>query len=298
MDTSIIHPDVLVQPTGGEKQRAVAYVSELRRGGGLPPHRHLRAQLLAVTSGSIAVTAEGSTFVAPPERAVWVPPNTVHETRHLASTRLRTLYITTDPGMALPTKTTVVQIGPLMRELITAIVARPRDYEERGCDGRLVAVLIDQIAASRALPLNLPMPKSENLLALAYRILDRPADVANLAQLARSLNMSSRTLERQFKVETGLSIRSFRRQAKLFKALELLSSNMPVSRISDALGFGEPSAFIAMFKAAFGATPGRSLSEGETRTKPPSRLCSTKPHLCLNAYRIFAGNWARPRVII
>jgi AraC-like DNA-binding protein len=186
----------------------------------------------------------------------------VHETRHLASTRLRTLYIATDPRMALPAKTTVVQVSPLMRELITAIVARPRDYEERGSDGRLVAVLIDQIAASRALPLNLPIPKSESLLKLAYRILDQPADVPNVAHLAQSLNMSSRTLERQFKAETGLSMRSFRRQAKLFKALELLSSNTPVSRISDALGFGEPSAFIAMFKTAFGVTPGRYLLQG------------------------------------
>jgi AraC-like DNA-binding protein len=56
-------------------------------------------------------------------------------------------------------------------------------------------------------------------------------------------------------------MRTFRRQAKLLKALELLSSNMPVSRISDALGFGEPSAFIAMFKTAFGVTPGRYLSQ-------------------------------------
>jgi AraC-like DNA-binding protein/quercetin dioxygenase-like cupin family protein len=261
LDPTVIHPEVRVPPSGGETQRAVAYVSELRRGGGLPPHSHARAQLLAVTSGSIAVTAEGSTFVAPPERAVWVPANTVHETRHLASTRLRTLYIAPEAAQALPAKTTVVQVSPLMRELITAIVARPRDYEEQGSDGRLIAVLIDQIAVSRVLPLNLPIPKSETLLALAYRILDVPADVPDLARLAQSLNMSPRTLERQFKAETGLSVRTFRRQAKLLKALELLSSKMPVSRISDTLGFGEPSAFIAMFKTAFGVTPGRYLSQ-------------------------------------
>jgi AraC-like DNA-binding protein/quercetin dioxygenase-like cupin family protein len=261
LDSTVIHPEVRVPPSGGETQRAVAYVSELRRGGGRPPHSHARAQLLAVTSGSIAVTAEGSTFVAPPERAVWVPANTVHETRHLSSTRLRTLYIAPDAAQALPAKTTVVQVSPLMRELITAIVARPRVYEEQGSDGRLIAVLIDQIAASRALPLNLPMPKSESLLTLAYRILDVPAEAPNLERLAQSLNMSARTLERQFKAETGLSMRTFRRQAKLLKALELLSSNMPVSRISDTLGFGEPSAFIAMFKTAFGVTPGRYLSQ-------------------------------------
>ena len=61
--------------------------------------------------------------------------------------------------------------------------------------------------------------------------------------------------------ETGLSLRSFRRQAKLIKALELLSARMPVSRISDRLGFGEPSAFIAMFRAAYGVTPGRYLTQ-------------------------------------
>jgi AraC-like DNA-binding protein len=33
-----------------------------------------------------------------------------------------------------------------------------------------------------------------------------------------------------------------------------------VSRISDLLGFGEPSAFIAMFKAAYGVSPGRYLA--------------------------------------
>jgi AraC-like DNA-binding protein len=74
------------------------------------------------------------------------------------------------------------------------------------------------------------------------------------------MHRSPRTLERQFKSETGLSLRSFRRQAKLLRSLELLSSNMSVSAVSDQLGFGEPSAFIAMFRAAFGVTPGRYFS--------------------------------------
>jgi AraC-like DNA-binding protein/quercetin dioxygenase-like cupin family protein len=271
MYSSVIHPDVLVPPGADESRRIVAYVADLRRGGGLPRHSHKRAQLLAVTSGSIAVTAEGSTFVAPPERAVWVPPNTVHETRHLASTRLQTLYVAADAAHNLPARTTVVQISSLMRELITAIIARPRNYEVEGSDGRLIAVLLDQISASRALPLNVPIPKSEGLLALAYRILDGPADFQNLGELAQSLKMSPRTLERQFKSETGLSLRSFRRQAKLLKALELLSSKMPVSKISDLLGFGEPSAFIAMFKMAFGVTPGRYLTQDQARAHPDIR---------------------------
>jgi AraC-like DNA-binding protein len=256
-----IHPDVLAPPDGKSAHKVVAYVLDLQRGGGRPLHKHDRAQLLAVTSGSIAVMAEGATFVAPPERGVWVPAHTVHETRHLASTRLRTLYI--DPAVcaALPDRTTVVQISALMRELLSAIVSRPRDYEEHGADGRVVDVLLDQIAASRALPLNLPIPTSAPLRAAAMRILERPMEGPDIRILSGSLRMSSRTLQRRFKSETGLSLRSFRRQAKLLKALELLSARTPVSRISDMLGFGEPSAFISMFRAAYGVTPGRYLSE-------------------------------------
>jgi AraC-like DNA-binding protein len=257
-----IHPDVLVPPKGTSAHRVVAYVLDLRRGGGRPLHQHDRAQLLAVTSGSIAVMAEGATFVAPPERGVWVPANTLHETRHLASTSLRTLYIDRAASSALPDRTTVVQISALMRELLTAVVARPRNYEEQGPDGRLIDVLLDQIAASRALPLNLPIPSSAPLRALAMRILERPTEQHDMQMLSASLRMSTRTLQRQFKSETGLSLRSFRRQAKLLKALELLSARTPVSRISDMLGFGEPSAFISMFRAAYGVTPGRYLSQG------------------------------------
>jgi AraC-like DNA-binding protein len=260
MNHSAIHPEVLAPPEPAPSRRIVAYVAHLNRGGGIPVHRHDRAQLLVVTSGSIAVMAEGLTFVAPPERGVWVPASTLHETHHRASTTLRTLYIDSAACSALPRRTTVVHINPLMRELLTAIAARPRNYDEEGPDGRLVDVFLDQIAASPALPLNLPMPASAALLALAKRILDRPADPLNLSALSYSLGMPARTLERQFKKETGLSLRSFRRQAKLFKALELLSARTPVSRISDILGFGEPSAFITMFKSAYGVTPGRYLS--------------------------------------
>jgi len=254
-----VHPELMRPPAGGYARPVVAYVSDLKRGGGLKPHSHRRSQLLAVTSGSIAVTAEGATFVAPPERAVWVPANIVHATRHLASTRLRTFYINPDAIEHLPKRTTVLQIGPLTRELIAAIVSHPRRYDARA--GRLVAALLDQIVVSTELPLQIAMPKSAALLSLANQILENPSDSRSLSDLAVALELSTRTLERQFKMETGLPFRSFRRQAKLFKALELLSSGLSVSAISDALGFQEPSAFIAMFRLAFGTTPGRYLKQ-------------------------------------
>lgn len=254
-----IHPELFHPPPHDVPRPVVAYVVDLQRGGGLPPHSHPRAQLIAIVSGSIAVTTHDGTFVVPAERALWIPADVVHETRHLASTRLRTLYVAQDAAPGLPTVTTVVQVSPLMRCLVDAFIGRPRDYDQHGADGRLIAVLLDQVANSTALPLSLPMPRAPTLRHLADQILAAPDDPRGMREWAQLLGLSPRTLERHFKKDTGITLRKFRQQAKLFKALDMLSTGCPVGTISDELGFEGPSAFIAMFKAAFGVTPGRYL---------------------------------------
>jgi len=252
-----LHPDVLHAPAGELSARVIAYAAEMPRGGGVAPHRHDRAQLLATITGSIAVTTATGTYVVPPERALFVPAGVVHETRHLAATRLRTLYISPDAGHGLPARTSVVHVGPLLRCLIDACMALPRDYDEAGAAGRLMSVLLDEIAASDELPLHIPLPETGPLRAMAEFILGEPADRRPIDYWARELGVSTRTLERRFKAESGMTVRAFRIQAKLFRALELLSQGLPVNQISDMLGFEAPSTFVAMFRRAFGVTPGR-----------------------------------------
>ena len=166
-DLLTLHPQVLDRPPEDHSARVIAYAAELERGGGTEPHSHKRAQLLATVAGSIAVTTERGTYVVPPERALFIPPGVLHETRHLAATKLRTLYIAPQPGLGLPERTGVVHVGPLLRALIDACMALPRDYDEDGPGGRLTAVLIDQIAASDELPLHIPLPPPGRLRAMA-----------------------------------------------------------------------------------------------------------------------------------
>lgn len=252
---------VVDMPVPDRLRRVVTFRSATDRGARKTPHAHKRGQLLSVWSGSIAVNSAEGTYVVPPERALWIPPGVRHETRHLAATQLRTLYVAREAATALPARMAVVQVSPLLRCLIDAVVALPPDYDETGAAGRLVSVLLDQIAVSPVAPLHLPLPSSPALRSLADRILANPADRRTLHELACPMGMSARTLERHFKAETGLSLRTFRRQAKLFRALELVAAREPVNRISDVLGFDGPSAFIALFRTAFGVTPGRYLHE-------------------------------------
>ncbi|MER8842946.1 helix-turn-helix domain-containing protein [Mesorhizobium sp. M0913] len=51
-----------------------------------------------------------------------------------------------------------------------------------------------------------------------------------------------------------MSFRAWRQQAKLLKAVEWLAAGRSVSDIAFSLGYSSPSAFIAVFRAAFGAS--------------------------------------------
>ena len=66
-------------------------------------------------------------------------------------------------------------------------------------------------------------------------------------------------LRRLFVKETGLTFGAWRQQARLLKALEWLAAGRPVTAIALDLGYESPSAFIAMFRRAFGVPPGRYL---------------------------------------
>ena len=120
-----------------------------------------------------------------------------------------------------------------------------------------MSVLLDQIAALPAVPLQLPLPADGRALRLAGVLQENPCDRRSLPALSRGTGASTRTLERLFLRETGLSFVRWRQQLRLLHALRLLAEGRPVTTVALDVGYQSPSAFVAMFKAALGCTPGR-----------------------------------------
>lgn len=67
--------------------------------------------------------------------------------------------------------------------------------------------------------------------------------------------MSPRTLTRHFEQEVGMSLRTWRQRLRLFKAMELLGSDFPITEIALRLGYSSASAFIFMFRSEMGISP-------------------------------------------
>ncbi|MFI6731875.1 AraC family transcriptional regulator [Nonomuraea sp. NPDC050451] len=344
----------------------------LAPGAGIDAHRHDTHQIVYACRGVLSVTTSAGTWVAPANRAIWIPAGTVHEHRAHGDTDLRLVGLADNPlGLDHPT---VLVVGPLLRELIIAYTTdthpspphhrdglgpppphrgdgharnagapedgpldpadtrRPpatpgraespgsTDHDHafhdalrddrspstvpgtgagRGGDGgtgersggrggaggssersgedgggrggvgdtgdggereRLWAVLVDQLKRAPEQPLHLPTARDPRLAAVCAILHRDPADSRTLAQLAAQAGTSDRTLARLCRRELGMSFPQWRTQLRLHHALLLLADGVAVTTVAHRCGWASASAFIDVFRRAFGYTPGKAFT--------------------------------------
>jgi AraC-like DNA-binding protein len=244
-------------PGGDAGEPAVrALAARYPNGFELAGHTHDWSQLLYASQGVMVVeTAEGS-WVVPPHRAVWIPAGVEHAVTMRGSVSMRTVYFAEDVGIGL-TSTTVVNVSPLLREIVVHCAALGRLDVRDPHEARLAGLLVDLLAAVEAVPLSLPMPRDPRAVRVAEAVRRDPASGATVAMLARRAAAGARTVERLFLAETGMTFGTWRKQARLHHALVLLAQGVAVANVASEVGYSSPSAFIATFKTTLGTTPGR-----------------------------------------
>ena len=234
---------------------------ELPVGHSIGRHRHGRHQLVYARRGVMTVVTDIGIWVVPPQRAVWMPALIDHVVMAREPVSMRNVYLSPGVFENLPRECCVVTVSPLLRELIRHACTLPRLYDENGVEGRLMAVIADQISAMPVAPLKLPMPTHPRLIPIVEGLRSDHGDNRSLTAWAREAGASSRTLARLFQSETGMTFGQWRQQARLLEALVRLARREPVSTIALDLGYGSQSAFIAMFRKALGKTPARYFSD-------------------------------------
>lgn len=204
----------------------------------------------------VAVTTDAGTWVAPPTRALWIPAGTVHEHRAFGRVDLHCVGLPTRLNPLSLAAPAVLAVGPLLRELILEYTRTPQDdsAERR----RMLGVLLDQLRASPLQPLHLPAPTDPRLAAVCALLHADPADSRGLAELAAQAGAGAgeRTLSRLFRAELGMTFPQWRTQLRLHHALRLLAVDTPVTAVAHRCGWSSASAFIDVFRRAFGHTPG------------------------------------------
>jgi AraC-like DNA-binding protein len=227
----------------------------------LPPdheidwHAHPRFQVIYGTEGVMSVDTRDETWVVPPMRAVWMPPKMAHRIRTSGLVKMRTLYIRPDASGRMPKECRVLPVSPLLRELIQRATEMPVLYDESGAEGRVMQLILDELASAARLPYNLPMPRSAPLDKVCAELVAQPERSGTREEVARRHGMTGRTLDRQFRRQLGMSFGEWCRRAALLRALAWFAEGRPVTAVALDLGYNSLSAFSAMFKRETGRSP-------------------------------------------
>jgi AraC-like DNA-binding protein len=230
----------------------------------IEPHQHPWHQLLFASSGAMTVSTARSSWMIPAGRAVFIPARSVHAIRMWGTVEMRTLYLspplTSFVSLSATDECCVIEVAPLLRELILRAVERMGLDCRVAHHARMIGLLEDEVktAMAAAYPaLALPMPGDERALALAHHVLSRPLNAESVDGLAKQHGVARRTLERRFRDETGMSFGMWRQKARLLHSIRLLAEGKSVTDAALDSGYSSVSAFIAAFKSTFGYTPGR-----------------------------------------
>ena len=223
------------------------------------PYR--KAHLLLTMRGVVTLEADHGVWIVPPRCALWIPSGMPLTFRGAGALQIYGLFVEPDAVPTLPRECRTLTVSPLLQELLLYAAQMPMLYDEDGPDGRIVQVLLDQLAASPAARLSFPMPCDERLRQIAISLLNNPADRSTIAEWGRRIGMAERTLSRMLHRDTGMSFGRWRQQLHILIALQRLAQGNSVQAVALDLGYESASAFITMFKKIMGKSPARYFAE-------------------------------------
>jgi len=234
----------------------------------VPEHSHGSDQLIYAIRGVMNVSVGQSTWLIPPQFAMWIPAFTLHRIRMSGAVSMRTLYLKRGIAPRMPHTCTVLHVTPLLREL-TVEAVRLGNIGPQRLQRALRDLIVAELQNAPTVPTELTMPQDECARAVAHAAMETLADSPSLGALCRSAGASVRTVQRAFRRSPGISFESWRRQARLMKAIELLAAGKPVKEVAFDVGYRQPSAFVQLFRLAFGTTPKSWSSLLVTRPESP-----------------------------
>lgn len=233
----------------------------------IPEHLHPEHQLVFASVGVMTVRTRQGIWVVPPLRAVWIPAKTPHSIAMSGPVSMRTLYFLPVLLQRLPKKCFVLNVSSLLRELILHACRSPKLSKKHRDQKAIIEIIVDQLQAAHAVPLQLPHPRDPRALKIVRALLEDPGEQRTLERLCADCGASKRTIERLFRAETKMTFGRWRQQLRLLHALRQLASGEKVTAAALDAGYSSTSAFISMFRKQLGTTPTRYFGQGNGATR-------------------------------
>lgn len=232
---------------------------EMESGGTIEAHRHNRGQIMTAPAGVVTVKVSGQAFVIAGKKGVWIPEGLPHEVMASTEVKLRNLQITRMLAPDLPKTVCPINVSPLFNELLGSAVEGKQWFESGSREAKILDLLVLEFSPARDLQFSVPEPKDARLRRICAALQKDPSDNRSLSEWADTAGGCTRTLERLFRKETGLTFAQWRRQLRIQDAIVRLHLGQSVTSVAYDAGYENTSSFIEMFRRVTGRTPGQFL---------------------------------------
>ena len=152
----------------------------------------------------------------------------------------------------------MVEVSPLLRQLLLAAVDMPAQYDREGRDGALARLLLHEVDRAPALPLHIRCRATRGwgVVPGLHGGAGHPLAAAGLGRAAAH---EPAQLQPPFPRAHRHVLRPRRQRACVVLALARLAAGDPVTVIALDFGYQGPAAFSTMFRRVLGAAPSAYL---------------------------------------
>ncbi|MBU2712283.1 AraC family transcriptional regulator [Zooshikella harenae] len=240
-------------------QRIMPRTKDVPMGNLGPRHQHEWGQLQYAVRGVLQVDTSEGRFISPPNRAVWIPPHVDHQVTTLTAVQYRSIYVDLVWTQQINKPTCVIEISPLVKELILYVMNFPHTQTPDLFLERIWQVLVDQLCTAAIIPYDIPLPAERRLQPIINELLSDPTLKMPLEYWEDKVGASARTLRRLFQQHTGMGFNQWRQRLVILHGLELLDLGKSITDVALSLGYESSSSFSTMFKRQLGESPSKYL---------------------------------------
>lgn len=185
--------------------------------------------------------------------ALWIPVGTPHRfTVHADSVMVPLFFASSGIVTTLSDPTLVVVDRDLGALMLAYSVSSHTIIQHLDHLGRQILSAVED---TRIHAVDLPMPTGGPALRIAELLRIDPGDTRGIEELAATVHTSARTIERRFRAETGMTLRTWRIRNRIESAAVLLRSGSTVAGVAHRVGYTSPNAFRRVFSELMGISP-------------------------------------------